>query len=43
MNTGEQLVNIRPENGFYSTLTTTFQKAQLQKGSQQEKKTSPEG
>ena len=38
MNTGEQLVNIRSENGFYSTLTITFQKGQLQKGSQQEKK-----
>ena len=36
MNTGEQLVNIRSENGFYSTLTITFQKGQLQKGSQQE-------
>ena len=38
MSTGEQLFNIRSENGFYSTLTITFQKGQLQKGSQQEKK-----
>lgn len=43
MNTGEQLVNIRSENGFYYTLTITFQKGQLQKGSQQKKKSSPEG